>query len=450
MISGLFKRKAKRQMEKAHKVINDKLEPLSPSRDNKKVFHHSNAVHVNAHHSPLSKEAPVQDYRGFVNLAMLLLFVSNLRLVFENYMKYGVLLTDPLNGIPNQDYVYFAQCMVVAVLNILTSYALEKIAVASLGWYKIIRIAIVLNIVLSLFAPTAITWYLIYHPMIGIIAIMQSVILFMKLISYHLVNYDLQRLCEEKEEPPYPELPYPQNVTFGNLIYFWCAPTLCYQPVYPRTEHIRKFFLVKRTIELISALLMVFFLLHQYAVPTVKNSMKPIQELNFLGIFERILKLSISSLYIWLLGFYIFFHLFLNILAECLQFADRQFYLPWWNANTLGEYWRLWNLPVHLWFKRHMYVPMRNLGVSSVTSMIVIFFCSAVLHEFAFGVPTHVIKLYAFMGMIGQIPLIWMTNLLASLKPNSSIGNYIFWVTFCILGQPACVLLYYRAWNNKE
>ena len=40
-------------------------------------------------------------------------------------------------------------------------------------------------------------------------------------------------------EPP-PEgapelLRYPENITLANLAYFLAAPTLCYQPVYPRT-----------------------------------------------------------------------------------------------------------------------------------------------------------------------------------------------------------------------
>ncbi len=29
-------------------------------------------------------------------------------------------------------------------------------------------------------------------------------------------------------------LRYPENISLGNLAYFLAAPTLCYQPVYPR------------------------------------------------------------------------------------------------------------------------------------------------------------------------------------------------------------------------
>ena len=32
---------------------------------------------------------------------------------------------------------------------------------------------------------------------------------------------------------------YPENITLGNLGYFIVAPTLCYQPVYPRNTRFR-------------------------------------------------------------------------------------------------------------------------------------------------------------------------------------------------------------------
>ena len=30
----------------------------------------------------------------------------------------------------------------------------------------------------------------------------------------------------------------------------------------------------------------------------------------------------------------------------------------WWNATTIGDYWRLWNMPVHRWLLRHVFTPM--------------------------------------------------------------------------------------------
>ncbi|KAJ2843724.1 hypothetical protein IWW36_005453, partial [Coemansia brasiliensis] len=45
---------------------------------------------------------------------------------------------------------------------------------------------------------------------------------------------------------------YPNNVSLANFGYFWLAPTLCYQPSYPRmTGPIRKAFVAKRVTELV-------------------------------------------------------------------------------------------------------------------------------------------------------------------------------------------------------
>lgn len=35
----------------------------------------------------------------------------------------------------------------------------------------------------------------------------------------------------------------------------------------------------------------------------------------------------------------------------------------WWNATTIGDYWRLWNMPVHKWMLRHVYFPALRAGV---------------------------------------------------------------------------------------
>jgi len=29
---------------------------------------------------------------------------------------------------------------------------------------------------------------------------------------------------------------------------------------------------------------------------------------------------------------------------------------------------------------------------------------------------------------------------------SAIVGNFIFWTTFCVLGQPICIMMYYYAW----
>ena len=56
---------------------------------------------------------------------------------------------------------------------------------------------------------------------------------------------------------------YPRNITVSNFAYFLVVPTLCYQPVYPRSDRIRKRWLLKRFFELLACLGLMAFLVSQ-------------------------------------------------------------------------------------------------------------------------------------------------------------------------------------------
>ncbi|GJN38653.1 hypothetical protein PR202_gb27716 [Eleusine coracana subsp. coracana] len=119
----------------------------------------------------------------------------------------------------------------------------------------------------------------------------------------------------------------------------------------------------------------------------------------------------------------------LNILAELLCFGDREFYKDWWNAKTVEEYWRMWNM-----------------GVAILISFLV----SAIFHEICIAVPCHIFKFWAFIGIMFQIPLVFLTKYLQEKFKNTMVGNMIFWFFFSILGQPMCVLLYYHDVMNRQ
>lgn len=427
---------------------------------------HCIPVHIACIHSPLSTEAEVGNYRGFINLTILLLAVNMVRLVIENMKKYGILLSLPGKHIPLKDYGSFLICLIVILVCVFIAWTAEQLCVIRVknaaknkknDFYTLFAVElIVVNVVLLLILPAWIIWTHAYHPVTGFITLITSLTLTMKLISYHVVNYELRRLytsakVEDQETliALYPDCVYPNNLTLQNIFYFWSAPTLCYQPTYPRIPKIRKIFLLKRLCEAASAVVAMYVMIEQYAVPTVRNSLKPMDEADWIQLFERILKLSTTSLYVWLLGFYAFFHSCLNATAELLRFGDREFYKDWWNATTIDEYWRLWNAPVHFWLKRHVYIPLRSRGYSPFFSSFVIFGLSALGHEYLVAVSTHLTLGWALGAMLTQVPLIVFTRWYLSIFPKSSFGNYFFWITFCILGMPMCVLFYYRAWIQR-
>ena len=429
---------------------------------------HCTPVHILNGPSPLSTEAEGGNYRGFINLTILLLVVNMLRLAIENIKKYGILLSIPGKKVPLKDYGSFLCCLIVILVCVFIAWTSEKLCllraknvtklnkkadISSLFTVELIF----LNVTLLLILPAWIIWTHAYHPVTGVITLLASLTLTMKLVSYHVVNYELRRLytspkAEDREtlKALYPDCVYPKNLSLGNIFYFWIAPTLCYQPTYPRIPKIRKMFVLKRLCEAASAVVAMYVMIEQYAVPTVRNSLKPMDEADWVHLIERVLKLSTTSLYVWLLGFYAFFHSFLNATAELLRFGDRVFYKDWWNARTIDEYWRLWNAPVHFWLKRHVYIPLRSAGYSPFFASLVIFVLSALGHEYLVAVSTHLVLGWALGAMLIQIPLIAITKWYLYMWPKSSFGNYFFWVTFCILGMPTCVLFYYRAWIQKE
>lgn len=84
-----------------------------------------------------------------------------------------------------------------------------------------------------------------------------------------------------------------------------------------------------------------------------------------------------------------------ELIAWCMQ--------AWWNAESIGEYWTLWNMPVHQWMIKHIYIPTKAKWHKKWLGLLVCFGVSAVFHEILIAVPLHSIKGYAFWGMIGQV-----------------------------------------------
>ena len=84
-------------------------------------------------------------------------------------------------------------------------------------------------------------------------------------------------------------------------------------------------------------------------------------------------------------------------------------------------------------------------------AQIIVFFISGALHELLVGVPTHNVIGVAFFGMMLQIPLIALTDVIQKIRgiDGKTAGNMIFWVSFCLVGQPLGALLYFFAWQAK-
>lgn len=411
-------------------------------------------AHRRLKESPLSSDAIFhQSHAGLFNLCIVILVAVNSRLIIENLMKYGLLIragfwfsSKSLREWP------LLMCGLSLPILALCSYLVEKLKVHACipGWVMFVMHLAIST--MSILYPVYIILRVRPALLSGLILMLFSITCWMKLVSYAHTNYDLRALISagEKDDMPsdIPQIEYPKNVTLENLAYFMVAPTLCYQVSYPRTDKIRKGWVFRQVVKLLIFTGLMGFIAEQYINPTIKNSQHPLKG-NYLYAAERVLKLSIPTLYVWLCIFYCLFHLWLNIIAELTYFGDREFYKDWWNAKTVDEYWKSWNMPVHKWMIRHVYFPCLRKGISKEGAIVISFAISGIFHELCIGIPCHMFRCWAFLGIMFQVPLMVLTDYLDRRFQSTMVGNIIFWFFFCIVGQPISILLYYHDYINQ-
>lgn len=381
------------RLERSRTLSQELVQKRKRQQHQKNSFHASNPIHTESVASPLSDDAkPGQNYRGFFNLAVIILVISNFKLILDNLKNYGNKMSDFIptfdfskDDIADDFYSVRPEFVLFSwLVSVLMSYFIELAVVRGYLRGKSATLMHVVAGTYNLIFP--VLWVTISrsHPGYCMLYLLQSTILWMKLISYAHVNREMrieEALEIEKKldstdddfynnskpmtsffadmkdlEPPYRH--YPANITLKDVLYFSVAPTLCYQLNYPRLKLIRWKYVASLVLRLLLVLGLMLYFVGQHVKPTLDASMGIVRDMNLFELFEHLLKLSIPNTYVWLLSFYLFFHLWLNLLAELTRFGDRKFYGDWWNARSIDKYWRTWNLPVHNWLLRHMYYPL--------------------------------------------------------------------------------------------
>lgn len=470
----------------------------SDSKAERSLMIASTPMHTAPRASLLSSERVAhQRHAGLINLGMVILIAANSRLIIENLLKYGIrfnLANYVRSALQPSGNLALLLCWPGLLACCLTAYAIECLglllvkreikaadALVKKGmprsearrtargsslllrtdtWMAALNLC---NLTVELVGPCAVVLCTPPDPLSSFFLVFTAVVWWLKLVSYAHTNWDLRNARRFDQVRPGERgsgqglegcgdapLQYPENLTLANLCYFVLVPTLCYQVNYPRNTRFRPRWLLRRLLELAIYMGLLLFITDQYIGPTIYNSLGPLQDMDWVRCVERLLKLALPTLYWWLVMFYLLFHVWLNILAEVTRFADREFYKDWWNATTIGEYWRTWNQPVHKWVLRHVYYPLNRHGVSKAAAGIVVFLISAFFHELLVGVPLHMLRAWAFLGIMGQVPMMYLTEALRKKVKNDQVGNIIFWISFCIIGQPLSLMLYYHEWAQAH
>ncbi|CAG0883091.1 unnamed protein product [Darwinula stevensoni] len=415
------------------------------------------------------------DFTGFMNLSFLLLLLGGLRLFLENIIKYGIRI-DPSQWqvvLMSQSSEFQNQYPSLYLLTgshiqVLFTLGVEKLLAGEWLGERLGLVLHVISLLVFVTIPIVVINFISPHDysMLGATAVCTVYcILFLKLWSFVHVN-SWCRAAERKgsrhrhkrrrslsinvasgkmADGPHGQqelVKYPDNLTLKSIYYFICAPTLCYELNFPRSSRIRKRFLLKRILEVIIGLNVILSLFQQWIIPSVKNSLIPFSQMDPLRGAERLLKLAVPNHLLWLIWFYLFFHAFFNMIGELTCFADRNFYGDWWNSENLGHFWRSWNLPVHRWALRHLYTPLTQMGFGRFQASVAVFFLSAFFHEYLVSVPLRIFKVWAFTGMMSQLPLSQL-SLWIEKKFGGRWANVMVWASV-ILGQPLCIMMYYH------
>ena len=160
----------------------------------------SKPMHRSASPSYLSDEAPMQNYRGILNLGLIILIISNFRILLSTFKDHGFVVMDWVKFLENASSTFWkAEKMVdfpmlsglgLLFLNVTYAYGIEKSISKNVfaEWFGILLHFV--NINAALIVPTMIVWYQMDSIVNGVALVMCSVILWMKLISYAHANSD--------------------------------------------------------------------------------------------------------------------------------------------------------------------------------------------------------------------------------------------------------------------
>ena len=240
---------------------------------------------------------------------------------------------------------------------------------------------------------------------------------------------------------------YDQNLTAANYLDFLLCPTLCYELEYPRMPQRSYLELFYKTLAVFGCIFLITVTSEEFVLPVLDESAARLQNTTLnktlqdgaLIFGETVSRLLFPFMVIFLLVFLVIFEYVLGAFAEITRFADRKFYSDWWNSLDWLEFSREWNIPVHHFFRRHVYSASRT-TMSRPLATGITFLISALAHELVMGCITRKFRGYGFIAMMLQMPIV-MVQRLPWVRNRTLLNNVLFWCSM-ILGLSLMCALY--------
>ena len=292
---------------------------------------------------------------------------------------------------------------------------------------------------------------------------------------------------------PLGNVTYSQNLTVANFVDFICCPTLCYELEFPRTErnYLELFY---KTLATFGCVFLLTITSENFIIPVLDEAAVVLQGRQSLVdgaliMTETVSKLLFPFMVAFLLVFLVIFEYicgaFAEITCKCyyplnprhnadagIGFADRHFYDDWWNSCDWLEFSREWNIPVHNFFRRHVYAALSNpdpvmlaspllvspvspngkpawkleqqkraqAPVSRPVATFITFLISALAHELLMGCITKKLRGYGFFAMMLQMPIVLIQRS-RWVRGRTLLNNVLFWCSM-VMGLSGICALY--------
>ncbi|VDN53047.1 unnamed protein product [Dracunculus medinensis] len=238
-----------------------------------------------------------------------------------------------------------------------------------------------------------------------------------------------------------------QFPTVSQLYYYFFCPSFIYRDNYPQTAKRSWKTILIYFLQIIAIILFVNLIFIQMIIPNFAKI--PCSTMNFAEFIQRIIISILPGFFCLLSLFYGLLHCWLNMFAEILYFGDRQFYSNWWFSKNMAEYYRNWNLVVHDWLYTYIYKDIAIVvggKTGLIIAQIIVFFISALFHEYWFGValrffyPVMFVLYFVFGGIF---------FLISRFIRNLFVWNTIMWMNL-LVGTGIFVALYSQEWYARQ
>jgi len=230
---------------------------------------------------------------------------------------------------------------------------------------------------------------------------------------------------------------WPENVQLWDFFMFTLTPVLCYEPIYPRTNKIRWWYILEKAL-LGFSMFSVMWTLCTFTVPVLTGEGSEL---------DAMIRLNVPMSFLILAGFVMIFDVALSFFAEITYFGDRCFYEDWWNSCTFKEFSRKWNRPVHEFLHRHIYTTaIDKMGMPQTTAMFGTFFYSIVIHEIILTGTFHKVRPFLSIFSLMQLPLYNLMDV--SLFRKNRFGNLVV-LGSLIICFPMISILYAKGYCNE-